>query len=404
MLARSLILATALALVGCTGGAAVPSPTAAPAKAAPAVSSEKPSASAAAPAAVASPAGGSAAPATASPSPAAAPATPAAGSAPAKPAADLTQLHEAAKGEGSVVWYTTFPLDRANPIKEAFEKRYPGVKVEIYRGTATAVAQKFETEYRANQNQADVVQLALLGPFQNYKKDGWLLEWPAPEAEALPADAQDPGFWYLEALTTTCITFNIREVKAEEAPKEFVQAIDPKWQGKLAVVPAWASGSGLEFAYFMKYHGGQPDFADKLAALQPKLYGTFAELAQAIIRGEAVVGIPMGDYEVWGLKKHNAPIDCTYPTESTPATVRVVGIPAKAKHPNAAKLFLNWRLTAEGQQLMQELVGFRSLRRDAPAIPGLAPTTSLKPFRPDVDDINAKQKGLVDEWRKALRQ
>lgn len=379
----SLIALLTLVLAACGGGAPAPAPTAAPAKAAPVVPSEaKP-----------------APPAAQRAKPAAQPAKPA-----AQPAVDVAQLYEEAKKEGSVVWYTTFPLDRANKVKEVFEQRYPGVKVEIFRGTSTIVAQKFETEYRANQNQADVVQLALLGPFENYKKDGWLLEWRVPEAEALPAEAQDPGFWYLEAVTTTCIGYNTQLVKAEDAPKEFVDVLDPRWKGKLGNVPAWASGAGLEFAYFMKYHNGPPDFAAKLAAQQPRLYGTFAELAQGILRGEVIVGVPMGDYEVWERQKTNQPIGCAQPTGPTLVTVRTIGIPAKAKHPNAAKLYLNWRLSLEGQQVMQNTLGFRSLRRDAPAIPGLAPTTRLTLFRPDVNDVNTKQKALVEEWRQALRQ
>lgn len=397
-----MLLIVALTAVACGGAAAVPSPTAAPAKAAPVVPSEsKPAAPAKA--APAAPAESKPAAPAATPAAAAAPAKPAAAQA-AKPTVDLAQLHEEAKREGSIVWYTTFPLDRAHKVKEAFEQRYPGVKVEIFRGTATVVAQKFETEYRANQNQADVVQLALLGPFENYKKDGWLLEWRVPEAAALPADAQDPGFWYLEAVTTTCIAFNTQKVKVEEAPKEFTDVLAPKWRGLLGNVPAWASGSGLEFGYFMKYHGGQPDFAAKLAQQQPRLHGTFAELAQSVVRGEVVVAVPMGDYEVWERQKTNQPIGCVNPTGPTPATVRVLGIPAKAKHPSAAKLYANWRLSLEGQRVMQDTLGFRSLRRDAPAIPGLAPTTALKLFRPDVKDVNAKQKALVDEWREALRQ
>ena len=86
-------------------------------------------------------------------------------------------LYQAAKKEGSVVWYTTFPLDEAAPLGEAFSKKYPGMKVDIVRGSGTRIVERFETEYRAKRQGADVITGALLDPHEQWKKNGWLLMW-----------------------------------------------------------------------------------------------------------------------------------------------------------------------------------------------------------------------------------
>ena len=62
---------------------------------------------------------------------------------------------------------TRVSLDEATPVGEVFSKKYPGVKVDIFRGTGTSVIQRFETEYRANQARADVIQTHASPPEPN---------------------------------------------------------------------------------------------------------------------------------------------------------------------------------------------------------------------------------------------
>ena len=67
-------------------------------------------------------------------------------------------LVEGARKEGKVSWYTTLIVDQVvRPVKEAFEKEYPFVQVEFFRGNSEQLAQRIISEYQAKRYEDDVV-------------------------------------------------------------------------------------------------------------------------------------------------------------------------------------------------------------------------------------------------------
>lgn len=315
-------------------------------------------------------------------------------------------LYEQAKKEGTVVWYVTFPLDEATPLAEAFEKRFPGVNVELVRGSGTRIIERFETEYRAGRQGADVLQGALLDPFLQWKKDGWLLEYRPPEGEAIPAEYKDEGYWYLEGITMSCILYGTQRVKASEAPSSIEALLDAKWKGRVGSIPAWATGTALEWAFYVEEVLGHKDYAKGLRELDPPMESAQAKLVQNVIRGEIDVALPIADYNLYRFQKKGAPVDCTYPKadQGVPANVRPVGIPKNVAHPNAAKLFLNWRLSEEGQKAMQDGFGMRSVREGMSPPKGLPPQSELKVYIPDPSQVRAKRDEIIKRWRAAFGQ
>ena len=74
-------------------------------------------------------------------------------------------LVEGAKKEGKVTWYTTLIVDQVvRPIKEAFEKEYPFVQLEYYRGNSENVVQRVISEYQAKRFAVDIVDGAAHRP------------------------------------------------------------------------------------------------------------------------------------------------------------------------------------------------------------------------------------------------
>jgi ABC-type glycerol-3-phosphate transport system substrate-binding protein len=75
---------------------------------------------------------------------------------PARAADDA--LVEAARKEGQVVWYTTLIVNQVvRPLQEAFEKKYPGVKLQYSRADDAPTALKILSETRAGRLQADII-------------------------------------------------------------------------------------------------------------------------------------------------------------------------------------------------------------------------------------------------------
>src|ERR1051326_5021678 len=67
-------------------------------------------------------------------------------------------LVEGAKKEGKLMWYTTLIVDQVvRPVKEAFEKEYPFIQVEFYRGNSENLVRRMLAEYQAKRYDADLV-------------------------------------------------------------------------------------------------------------------------------------------------------------------------------------------------------------------------------------------------------
>ena len=311
----------------------------------------------------------------------------------------LQDIYEAAKKEGTVVWYVTFPLDEATPIARTFEDRYPGIKVELVRGSGTRLAERFETEYRANRQMCDVFTGALLDPFLAYKKSGWLTEWKAPEGKAIPDNYKDEGFWYLEGITMSSMLYSPDRVKKEEIPTEPMDLVKPHWKGRVGTIPSWATGTGFEFAYYVEYVLGHKDYPVKLKEVEPKMQSAQAKLVRMVTSGEIDLAFPIADYNLYRFKKRGAKIEGVYPKDGAPTNTRPVAIPANAPHPNAAKLFLNWRLSEEGQILMQDGFGMRSVRKGIPSVKGLAPIEDIKVLIFDPEKVRPVREEIINRWR-----
>ena len=132
----------------------------------------------------------------------------------------------------------------------------------------------------------------------------------------------------------------------------------------------------------------------KVAALFPSQ----AQMVDAMIRGEIAIA-PLVTNLAIPLAVQGAPLKWFFPPEGVPVTVFSAGIAKGAGHPNAAKLFLDWALSREGQALMVELGSFSAMEA-GPMPPGVD-TKAIKTWYPDDDEIEKIFKSWTDDWNKA---
>src|SRR3954471_6683323 len=99
-------------------------------------------------------------------------------------------LIEAAKKEGKVVWYTTLIVNQAiRPLKEAFEKKYPGIELQFTRADESPTAAKIIAEAGAGRVQADVFDgISNMIPL---KRAGVLAPYVPELAGQYPAETKD---------------------------------------------------------------------------------------------------------------------------------------------------------------------------------------------------------------------
>src|SRR3954471_9672106 len=104
-------------------------------------------------------------------------------------------LIEAAKKEGKVVWYTTLIVNQAiRPLKEAFEKAYPGIELQYVRADESPTAAKILAEAQAGRVQADIFDA--ISSMVPLKRAGLVSPYVPEAAAQYPAETKDKdGGW-----------------------------------------------------------------------------------------------------------------------------------------------------------------------------------------------------------------
>jgi ABC-type glycerol-3-phosphate transport system substrate-binding protein len=142
-------------------------------------------------------------------------------------------LYEAAKKEGTVVWYTSLIVNQAvRPLVEAFEKEYPGVTVKYARGDSGPNAIKVIDEARAGKVVGDVFDGIATAP--PLLKAGLVAPFTPSDAGKYPPEMRDPeGRW--NALVVYFLTLGVNaQMVGKDEIKTAQDLLNPKWKGKIA--------------------------------------------------------------------------------------------------------------------------------------------------------------------------
>ena len=158
-------------------------------------------------------------------------------------------------------------------------------------------------------------------------------------------------------------------VSAENAPTNWTDLNDPKWEGKIAVSHPGYSGSTGSWAVLMKKLYGS-EFFEKLEALDPLIGRSLIDPPTVVTAGEREIGIS-SLATATRLKLSGNPLEIVYPEDGAKLTLSGTGILWNAPHPNAAKLFLNYLLSVRADELM---VG----QGQQPLRPEVAPPAGIK--------------------------
>jgi iron(III) transport system substrate-binding protein len=100
------------------------------------------------------------------------------------------RLIEGAKAEGKVVWYTSLAGSSYKEITKGFETKYPGIKVETYRGTSTDIMTRISAEAQAKQILADVLETTV-PPLTYLRENKLLAPYTSPHLGKYPAGTKE---------------------------------------------------------------------------------------------------------------------------------------------------------------------------------------------------------------------
>lgn len=251
----------------------------------------------------------------------------------------------AARDEGRVNYYSVLDDDENARLAAAFEAKYPDIKVNVTRGAGELPA-RVESEIRADADGADVFVMSDPSWFSKSKDS--LLEVNGPSVEGWHDDG-----WVApdRAVYQSAYPFSMLVWNTDKFPNGFEtwdDLIKPEVKGQLAL----RSDVTVSFAGFLEFQEDKlgSDYLKSTAAMDPKFYPSIVPMTQAVASGEVGVTNASTPSAVHKLQEQGAPIAATVPSPSYWIQRGAAAI-ATSKRPNAARVFLDFLMSEEGQQI-----------------------------------------------------
>ena len=324
----------------------------------------------------------------------------------AAPAAEpvTPALVEAAKKEGKVTYYTAMDLSVAEPMAKAFEAKYPGIKVAVERSGAERIFNRIGQEMASKIYRVDVVNGSDAAHFISWKREGWLAPYLSEEmARDLPDDMRDPeGLYCTQRIHLSAIAYNTKMVAPADAPKGFMDLLDPKYSGKLVKGHPGYSGTIMTATQQISRELGWSYF-EKLAKQKVLQVQSATEPPKRIEAGERAIAVDGSDYLFWMAKERGSPIEVVQAVEGTPQISNPMGVFKTAPNPNAARLMVSWIMSAEGQSFIVNLSGQYPANRQVKAKQGRPALSSIKTFKEDPATVEKQADQIKAQYAKYFK-
>ena len=273
------------------------------------------------------------------------------------------QLIEGARKEGKLVFYTSVETEFARSLTTAFEAKYPFIKTDIFRSTHEKILSRMNVERKTGTYTADTVSV---GEFETYhiQKRGFITPYRSPFAAAYPEGFKDPNGYWTDLYDNLIVTaYNTKRVKRDELPTRYEDLLHPRWKGRMVLdqnEDRWFSN----MLYLMGEKKGM-EFMQTLAKQEVAIRSGRSLATQLLGAGEYDLQIVAYWYRPQLMKRQGAPVDWIAFEPAIIAT-HPISIVDKAPHLNAAKLFIDFTLSDEGQKIFVQ-------RGRESAKPGLKP-------------------------------
>ena len=272
---------------------------------------------------------------------------------------------EGAKKEGQLVFYSGMIVQDTQVLLSAFERRYPFIKASHYRARGSALLSRIQSEHQAGRDLWDVYNST---GFEGYVllEQGYFARYDSPERKNFPAGHKDnEGYWTTMYTTPMLPSYNKRLVSAKDLPKDYTQLLNPKWKNKLGLDP-----EDIEWYANLKNIWGPEKSKNFLSGLLKQdiiLRQGRALLTDLLGAGEFTILVNNYLPNVFRVKDKGSPVDF-FPLDPVIAGAGPMGVNRYSPHPNGARLFVDFCLSKEGQNILVG-IGKSSARTDVPGNP-----------------------------------
>ena len=251
--------------------------------------------------------------------------------------------------EGKLVLYTSQPNTDAQQTVDAFKAKYPKVDVSFVRDGTPRVMAKLRAEFEAGAPQADLLLIADSVTMEGLKKENRLLAHDKADLSAYPAGIHDPQkMWFATKLITTGIVYN---TKAAMKPASWADLAKPETKNLIAMPSPLTSGAALIHTMTLTnaLESGW-GYYEKLQANGAVAAGGNGDILRQVATGEKLYGMIV-DFMPIREKAKGAPVEFVFPSEGVSSVSEPVAILSSTKNPEAAKAFVDFLISQEGQEL-----------------------------------------------------
>lgn len=320
---------------------------------------------------------------------------------------------EGARREGALSIYSATDAREVVELLRDFRTLYPEIRVDYADLNSTELYSRFIAEVAAREGTADLLWSSAMDLQIKLVNDGYAQAYASPEKPALPEWA----VWKNEAWGTTAepivFAYNRRLMPADDVPRthaDLARLLREKpdfYRGKIASYNPERSGVG--FLYITQDIQATRDTWNLIRAMgatAPKFYTSTGAMMERVVSGEHLLAYNMiGSYAL-ERQSRDPSLGVVLPEDYTLVMSRIALIPADARHPNAAKLFLDFLLSRRGQQHLAHR-HMTPVRADVDPPPGArAPEGVARAIRVgpgllvNLDQLTRLQ--FLKNWREAL--
>ncbi len=314
----------------------------------------------------------------------------------------VAKLIEGAKKEGELVNYnSSWHPDVQEMMIPLFRKEYglseSDLKIKLVTIRTSAIVTKVTEELRAKVYKTDIVQTAPAYWFDDLVARGEIMAYDCPEYKHYSPLVADPRFgaanppYYITAeITVTGITYNPKYVKGEIV--HWKDVLRPEYEGKLVCGDISASASLTEVYLSLTKALGK-SFFEELGKRRPFLTTSVTDRLNKCVSGEFPVCLLSSQGIVFRVNQKGAGLKIVFPPEGWAVTGYPTAILARAPHPNAAKLFMDFFHGAPCQEMMLNHAGLPTAR------------FGVKSKYADFPKPVYELKGAIEmDWRKVTKQ
>ena len=284
---------------------------------------------------------------------------------------------------GKITLYTSQPDKIAAETVAAFRAKHSGVEVDIFRSGTTEVMNKLQAEFAAGDPRPDLLFVADAVTMEALKAQDRLLAFPEADLAAYPAAAYDRDRTYFGTkLITTGIMYNTGAKK----PTSWKDLADPAAKGQVIMPsPLYSGAAAIHMGALTAAPGLGWDYYKALSQNGAVAVQGNGAVANAVRRGEKMYGVIV-EFMAIDAKAKGSPVDFVFPAEGVTAVTEPVAILRSAKNPAAAKAFVAFLLSKDGQQLAARQ-GFLPGHKEVDPPAGFPKTADVKIMPIDIKAV-----------------